>query len=292
MKKVKIITDSNSGILQSEAENLGIYVIPMPFTVNNEEFLEEISMSQEEFYKHLESDADVKTSQPSQYYLENLWNDLLKDNDELVYIPMMSGLSATCANAKRYAESFDGKVQVVDNLRISITQKESVMEAIELAKKGKSAEDIKKYLEESKGKASIYITIGTYKYLKKGGRINPAVATIGSLLNVKPILYTRGEKFNKFAMSMSLGQAKKKMIAKIKEELETEFKDEYAKGKMYVSVAHTQNHVEAEKFKNEILTAIPNIKFHYVDPLSLSVSCHIGPGALAIAMAVNNYCND
>jgi len=292
MKKVKIVTDSNSGILQSEAEELGIYVIPMPFTVNNEEFLEEISISQEDFYKHLENDADVKTSQPSQYYLENLWNDLLKDNDELVYIPMCSGLSATCANAKRYAENFDGKVQVVDNLRISVTQKESVFEAIELAKKGKSAEDIKKYLEESKHKASIYITIGTYKYLKKGGRINPAVATIGSLLNVKPILYTRGEKFNKFAMTMSLAQAKKKMIAKIKEELETEFKNEYEKGKMYISVAHTQNHDEAEKFKNEILAAIPNAKFHFVDPLSLSVSCHIGPGALAIAMAVNNYCKD
>ena len=292
MKKVKIVTDSNSGILQSEAEDLGIYVIPMPFTVNNEEYLEEISMSQDEFYKHLEADADVKTSQPSQYYLENLWNDLLKDYDELLYIPMCSGLSATCANARRYAESFDGKVFVVDNLRISVTQRESVMEAIELAKKGKSASDIKKYLEDTKQKASIYITIGTYKYLKKGGRINPAVATIGSMLNVKPILYTRGDKFNKYAMTMSLSQAKKKMIAKIKEELETEFKDEYEKGKMYLSIAHTQNEEEAIKFKEEVLKAIPNAKFHYIAPLSLSVSCHIGPGALALAMAVNNYCND
>ena len=289
MKKVKIITDSNSGILQSEAEKLGIYVIPMPFTINNEEYLEEISITQEEFYKHLENDADVKTSQPSQYYLENLWNDLLKEYDELVYIPMCSGLSATCFNANRYAENFEGKVQVVDNLRISVTQKESVMEAIELAKQGKNAIEIKKYLEETKGKASIYITLGTLKYLKKGGRINPAIATIGAMLKVKPILYTRGDKFNKFAMTMSLNQAKRKMIDKIKEELETEFKEEYAKGKMYISVAHTQNEEEALKFKEEILKSIPNIKVNFVDPLSLSVSCHIGPGALAIAMAVNNY---
>lgn len=290
MKKIKIITDSNSGILQSEAEELGIYVIPMPFTINNEEYLEEISMSQDEFYKHLENDADVKTSQPSQYYLENLWNDLLKDNDELLYIPMCSGLSATCVNAKRYAENFDNKVHVVDNLRISVTQRESVMEAIALAQKGKSASDIKKYLEDSKHKASIYITLGTLKYLKKGGRINPAVATIGTLLKVKPILYTRGDKFNKFAMTMSLAQAKKKMIEKIKEELETEFKEEYEKGKMYLSIAHTQNEAEALKFKEEVLAAIPNIEVHFVSPLSLSVSCHIGPGALALAMAVNNYC--
>ena len=292
MKKVKIVTDSNSGILQSEAKELGIYVIPMPFTVNNEEYLEEISMSQEEFFKHLESDADVKTSQPSQYYLENLWNDLLKENDEILYIPMCSGLSATCANAKRYAESFDNKVHVVDNLRISVTQRESVMEAIALAKKGKSAQDIKKYLEETKNKASIYITLGTLKYLKKGGRINPAVATIGTLLKVKPILFTRGDKFNKYAMTMSLAQAKKKMIEKIKEELETEFKDEYAKGKMYLSIAHTQNEAEALKFKDEVLAAIPNVKIHYIAPLSLSVSCHIGSGALALAMAVNNYAQD
>ena len=290
MKKIKIITDSNSGILQSEAEELGIYVIPMPFTVNNEEYLEEISMSQDEFFKHLESDADVKTSQPSQYYLENLWNDLLKENDELLYIPMCSGLSATCANAKRYAENFDNKVHVVDNLRISVTQRESVMEAIALAKKGKSAADIKKYLEETKNKASIYITVGTLKYLKKGGRINPAVATIGTLLKVKPILFTRGDKFNKFAMTMSLAQAKKKMIEKIKEELETEFKEEYEKGKMYLSIAHTQNEAEALKFKEEVMSAIPNIEVHYVAPLSLSVSCHIGPGALALTLTVNNYC--
>lgn len=292
MKKIKIITDSNSGILQSEAEELGIYVIPMPFTINGEEYLEEISISQEEFYQHLKEDADVKTSQPSQYYLENLWNDLLKDYDELLYIPMSSGLSATCANARRFAENFEGKVHVVDNMRISITQKESVMEAIALLKKGKSASDIKKYLEDSKDKHSIYITLGTLKYLKKGGRINPAVATIGAMLRVKPILCSRGDRFNQYAMTMSLNQAKKKMIAKIKEELETEFLEEYKKGQMYINIAHTQNEEEAKKFKEEISQAIPDVKIHYVDPLSLSVACHIGDGALAITLSVNKYCEE
>ncbi len=290
MSKIKIITDSNSGILQSEAEQLNITVIPMPFTINNEEFLEEITIDQNKFYEYLKTDADVKTSQPSQYYLENLWNEILKNYDEILYIPMSSGLSATCSNAIRYAENFKGKVTVVDNKRISVTQKESVLEAIELCKQGKSVKDIKDYLENTKAKNSIYITLGTLKYIKKGGRINPAVATIGSLLKVKPILCSRGEKFDKFSMSMSLSQAKKKMIEKIKSELENEFQEEYKQGKMVISVAHTQNETEALKFKDEILEAIPNIRFKFIDPLSLSVACHIGPGALAIAICVNNYC--
>ena len=290
MSKIRIITDSNSGILQSEAEQLNITVIPMPFTINNEEFLEEITIDQNKFYEYLKTDADVKTSQPSQYYLENLWNEILKNYDEILYIPMSSGLSATCSNAIRYAENFKGKVTVVDNKRISVTQKESVLEAIELCKQGKSVKDIKDYLENTKAKNSIYITLGTLKYIKKGGRINPAVATIGSLLKVKPILCSRGEKFDKFSMSMSLSQAKKKMIEKIKSELENEFQEEYKQGKMVISVAHTQNETEALKFKDEILEAIPNIRFRFIDPLSLSVACHIGPGALAIAICVNNYC--
>lgn len=290
MSKIRIITDSNSGILQSEAEQLNITVIPMPFTINNEEFLEEITIDQNKFYEYLKTDADVKTSQPSQYYLENLWNEILKNYDEILYIPMSSGLSATCSNAIRYAENFKGKVTVVDNKRISLTQKESVLEAIELCKQGKSVKDIKDYLENTKAKNSIYITLGTLKYIKKGGRINPAVATIGSLLKVKPILCSRGEKFDKFSMSMSLSQAKKKMIEKIKSELENEFQEEYKQGKMVFSVAHTQNETEALKFKDEILEAIPNIRFRFIDPLSLSVACHIGPGALAIAICVNNCC--
>lgn len=289
MSKIKIITDSNSGILQSEAEQLGIFVIPMPFTINGEDYLEEITMSQEKFYELLAKDADVKTSQPSQIYLEELWNDLLKDNDELLYIPMTSGLSATCANAMSLAQNFEGKVFVVDNKRISVTQKESVYEAIALSKQGKSAKEIKDYLESTRHLASIYIMLDVLKYLKKGGRISPAAAMLGDLLKFKPILFTRGENFEKFAIVMSTKQGERKMIQKIKEEMETEFKEYYDNGKMTVSVAHTQNFEEAEKFKQTIMTELPKLRFRFVDPLSLSVSCHIGPGSLAIAVSVDNY---
>ncbi len=289
MKKIKVITDSNSGILQSEADKLGVFVIPMPFTVDGEEYLEEISMSQDEFFERLGADADVKTSQPSQMYLEELWDGLLKEYDELLYIPMSSGLSNTCENAISYAQKYDGRVVVVDNQRISVTQKESVFEAIELVKQGKSALEIRDYLLSTAKKASIYIMLSVLKYLKKGGRISPAAANIGDAMKLKPILYTRGGKFEKYAIVLTVNQAKKKMIEKIKKEFETEFKEEYESGRMVVSVAHTRNFDEALKFKEEIIAAFPKSVFRFVDPLSLSVACHIGAGALAIAVCVDNY---
>ncbi len=291
MSKVKIITDSNSGISKAEGEKLGVYIIPMPFTINDDEYLEEISITQEKFYEFLKTNADVKTSQPSQYTIEEIWNELLKDNDELLYIPMSSGLSGTCNNAKRYAEDFGGRVVVVDNKRISITQKESVFEAVEMLRQGKSALQIKQYLEETANKNSIYIMMGVLSYLKKGGRISPAAAALGSMLNVKPILFSKGENFEKFALVLSAAQGKKKILLKIKNELETEYKEEYDAGKMVVSIAHTQNEAEALKAKEEIMKEFPKLTFRFVDPLSLSVSCHIGPGALAMAISVNNYLN-
>ena len=291
MKKVKIVTDSNSGILQKEGENLGVFVIPMPFAIDDEEYLEEITITQEKFYELLAQDAEVNTSQPSPGYMEELFTELLKENDQLVYIPMSSGLSGTCENAKRLAEEFGGRVFVVDNTRISVTQKESVYEAVELVKLGKSAEEIRDYLESTAKKQSLYIMMGVLKYLKKGGRISPAAAALGSLLNMKPILTSKGGKFEKFSIAMSLAQGKKKMIQKIKSDLETVFREEYDAGKMVLSVAHTQNEAEAHKFKDEIMKEFPNIKFRFLDPLSLSVSCHIGPGALAVALCINNYLN-
>lgn len=289
MKKVVIVTDSNSGITKEEGMKRGIIVVPMPFTINGEEYFENISISQEKFFELLEKDADVKTSQPSQYYLEELWKDLLKDYESLVYIPMTSGLSGTCENAKLYAEKFNGKVIVVDNLRISAPQKISVYEASELAKQGKSALEIRDYLESTKDKFSIYITLNTLKYLKKGGRITPAAATLGSMLKLKPILYTRGQSFDKYAVTMSFNQAKKRMIEKIKSELETEFKEEYLQGKMELLVAYTKIKEEAMKFKEEIENAFPNMKVLCVDPLSLSIACHTGDGALGIGICINNY---
>ncbi len=290
MKKVKIITDSNSGILQSEASEYGIIVVPMPFIINSEEYFEEISLDQKKFYKMLEDpNANVSTSQPSNLYLTDLWDTVLQDYDEIVYIPMSSGLSASCENAKSAAEKYEGKVQVVNNQRISVTQKESVLEAIELANRGKSAKEIKDYLEESKMISSIYIMVDTLKYLKKGGRVTPAGAALGALLRIKPVLLIRGQKLDSFFKALSPRAAKAKMISQIKDELENEFKEYYEAGKMVVDVAHTNNYLEAENFKKEIEEKIPGVKVQHVDPLSLSVSCHIGPGSLAIAVSVKNY---
>ena len=289
MKKIIIVTDSNSGITQEEGKALGIFVIPMPFTIDGEEFLEEISITQEKFFELLEKGADVKTSQPSQFYLEDLWTNLLKEYESVIYIPMTSGLSGTCENAKQYAKKFEGKVLVVDNLRISAPQKICVYEAVEMAKRGKSALEIKEYLERTKSKHSIYLTLTTLKYLKKGGRITPLAAAIGDILKLKPILSSRGQNFDKAAIAISMKQAKKKMMTKLKNELETEFKDEYNQGKMALLVAYTKCRDEALEFKKEIEKEFKEMKVLYVDPLSLSIACHTGAGALGMGVCICDY---
>ena len=289
MEKIAIVTDSNSGITQEEGKNLGIYVVPMPFTVDGVEYLEDISITQEKFFSLLENGAEVTTSQPSQTYLEELWQDLLNSYEEIIYIPMTSGLSATCENAKRFAEKFNGKVHVVDNLRISVPQKISVYEALHMVKDGKTVKEILEHLESTKGKYSIYLTVSVLKYLRKGGRITPAAAALGDMFKLKPILSSRGQSFDKFAVALSMGQAKKKMIEKIKDELDTEFKPEYEQGKMALLVAYSKNKEEGLKFAKEIEQEFPNMKVLYIDPLSLSVACHTGAGALGIGVCVCNY---
>lgn len=289
MDKIAIVTDSNSGITQEEGKNLGIFVIPMPFTVDGEEYLEDISVTQEQFFELLENGAEVTTSQPSQIYLEELWQNLLNSYEQIIYIPMSSGLSSTCENARKFAEKFGGRVHVVDNLRISVPQKISVYEAVGMVKAGKQAEEILEHLERTKGKCSIYLTLTVLKYLKKGGRITPAAAAIGDMLKLKPILYTRGQSFDKFAVTLSMGQAKRKMIQQIKNELNTEFKDEYEKGKMALLVAYSKVKDEGIKFAKEIEREFPTMKVLYVDPLSLSVACHTGAGALGIGICVCDY---
>ena len=287
MQDTLILTDSNSGILQQEGRDQGIYVIPMPFTVNGEEYLEEISMSQEQFFDALQNDADVKTSQPSEFYLEDLWTTLLKDYKDIIYIPMSGGLSATCANAKTYAEKFDGRVHVVDNKRISITQKLSVLEANAMVKRGVPVREILDYLDKTQSKASIYLTVSVLKYLKKGGRLSPAAAAIGDMLKIKPILCTRGDSFEKSAMTVSMGQARKKMLKQLRAELEGEFAEEHKQGKMVFSIAHTAIPDEAARTKAEIEREFPDMKVLFVDNLSLSVACHTGPGALGIGLMYN-----
>lgn len=202
---------------------------------------------------------------------------------------MSSGLSETCHTLSHYAKTeqqFNGKVFVVDNQRISITQRQSVEDAIKLADEGKTAQEIYDYLMNTKMQSSIYIMVDTLKYLKKGGRLTPAVAAIGTLLKIKPVLQIQGEKLDQFAKVRKLADAKSTMISAIKKDLTTRFKDLTAAGKMTLAIAHTENLEEAEKFKAEIMEEFPNIEFTYVNPLSLSVSCHIGPGALAVACAI------
>lgn len=283
-----IITDTNSNIMPKDALELGIETVTMPFNIDDVEYMDGVDLSNEVFYQKVQAGADVKTSQPSEYYLEEMWDRILKDYEEIVYIPTSSGLSGTCENAKVYAEKYNGRVHVVDNHRISVFLKESVYHAIELKKQGKSASEIKEILEATAHKQSAYLVVNQLKYLKKGGRVSPAVAALGTMLNIKPILYTRGQNFDKCGMALSMAQAKKKMIEKVKFDLENEFKEDYENGHMTVSVAHANALKEAMKFKDEIIKALPKLKFRFVDDMSLSVACHVGPGAMAISISFND----
>ncbi|MCI7812236.1 MAG: DegV family protein [Robinsoniella sp.] len=280
MSKIAIVTDSNSGITQSMAKKMGVYVLPMPFFINGELFLEDITLSQAEFYKCLEKDADISTSQPSPKDVTDLWDEVLKEYDEIVHIPMSSGLSASCETAMALAQDYDGKVQVVDNLRISITQKMAVKDAKKLVSEGKSAAQIKEILEERKLHASIYITLETLKYLKKGGRITPAAAAIGTILNLKPVLQIQGDKLDAYSKARGKNKAKNIMIDAIKKDLDSRFSEQLKAGKIAIMGAYTGNEEEALEWKKELEKEFQTEVD--IDPLSLSVACHIGYGALAV----------
>ena len=282
MSRIAIVTDSNSGITQKEGKELGISVIPMPFYINDELYFEDITLTQEEFYQKLEEDADIKTSQPAPGDVLDLWEKLLEDHDEIVHIAMSSGLSSSCATAAMLADDYDGKVQVVDNQRISVTQRQSVADAMKLAEEGKSAKEIKDILEADKLDSGIFIMVDTLKYLKKGGRVTSAGAAIGTVLGIKPVLQIHGEKLDAFAKTRGVKQAKKKMIAAVRKELEERFPDgDFAKH-AYLQSAYTKDKEAALKWKEELMAEFPEMEFQQ-DPLSLSVACHIGAGALAVA---------
>ena len=279
--KVAVVTDSNSGITQAQAKEMGVYVLPMPFMIDGTEYLEDINLTQKEFYEHLSGDHDVSTSQPSPETILNLWEKLLEEYDAVVHIPMSSGLSSSCQTAKMLADDFDGKVQVADNHRISVTQRRSVQDALDMAAAGMDAEAICKKLEETGLDSTIYITVDTLKYLKKGGRITPAAAALGTLLRLKPVLTIQGEKLDAFAKARTMKQARSMMITAITRDLETRFGDVTGE-KTYIDVAHIDNDEMAQELAAELRELFPETEVH-VDPLSLSVACHIGPGALAIA---------
>ena len=279
--KVAVVTDSNSGITQAQAKEMGVYVLPMPFMIDGTEYLEDIDLTQKEFYEHLSGDHDVSTSQPSPETILNLWEKLLEEYDAVVHIPMSSGLSSSCQTAKMLADDFDGKVQVADNHRISVTQRRSVQDALDMAAAGMDAEAICKKLEDTGLDSTIYVTVDTLKYLKKGGRITPAAAALGTLLRLKPVLTIQGEKLDAFAKARTMKQARSMMITAITRDLETRFGDVTGE-KTYIDVAHTDKDEMAQELAAELRELFPETEVH-VDPLSLSVACHIGPGALAIA---------
>ncbi len=279
-KKIAIVTDSNSGVLPNEQG--GVFVLPMPFLIGDETYFENVNLTHEHFYELLQDDVSVSTSQPSIGDLTEFWTKILTEYDELVHIPMSSGLSQSCATATLLAKDFDGRVFVADNRRISVTLKESVFDAVTLREQGKSAAEIKAYLEETAAESAIYIAVDTMKYLKKGGRVTPAAAMIGSILKIKPVLQIHGAKLDKYMLARGNAKAREVLKEALKKELETTYAPFTAKGEMSVSVAYTDNKDEAEAFLAEFQKLMPNVAVHYCDPLPLSVSCHIGPGALGV----------
>lgn len=282
MSRVAIVTDSNSGISQEEAKRLGVYVVPMPFFVNGTVYFEDIDLSQEQFYKLLTEDADVSTSQPSPADILDLWDDLLRSHQEIVYIPMSSGLSASCSTAQGLAQDYNGKVQVVDNKRVSVTMMQSVLDALALAKSGKSAAQIREILEQESLEASIYLMVDTLKYLKKGGRITPAAAMIGSVLKLKPVLQIQGDKLDAYAKVRGVKAAKRAMLEAIRKDLEERFASYREQGEMKLQVAYTTSREQAEEWMEEVKEAFPDLEITRMDPLALSVVCHTGPGVLAV----------
>ena len=279
--RTAIVTDSNSGVSQKEAGQLGIFVLPMPFMIDGETFYEDIDLTQEEFYRKMEAGADISTSQPSPAAVTELWDRLLKESDEIVHIPMSSGLSSSCQTARVLAEDYEGKVHVVDNHRISVTQRQSALDARDLAARGFDGGKIREILERTAKDSMIYITVDTLKYLKKGGRITPAAAALGTILRIKPILAIDGGKLDAFSKARTMNQARASMISAIQKDLSEHMKDGAAR-ETYLEIAHTNNDELAREFEDQVHELYPNTPI-YTDRLSLSIACHIGPGSLALA---------
>lgn len=282
MSRIAVITDSNSGINFEDAKELGIKVLPMPFLIDGKTYFEEISLSHEQFFEKLENDVDISTSQPSPESVMKIWDEALEEADEVVYIPMSSGLSSSCHTALMLADDYDGKVQVVDNQRISVTQRQSVLDAMELAKRGLTAVQIKEKLEKVKFESSIYIMLDTLKYLKKGGRITPAAAAFGSALRLKPVLTIQGEKLDAYTIAKTKKQGVKKMLAAIEDDINKRFGGTDHMENIHMEIAHTKNPEAAEDLKQQIIEkfGVTEVDLY---PLSLSIACHIGPGSIAVA---------
>ena len=280
--KIAVVTDSNSGITQAQAKEMGVTVLPMPFMIDGETYYEDITLTREQFYQRLKDNADIATSQPTPDSILKMWDKLLKEYDQIIHIPMSSGLSGSCSTAMVLAgeDEYEGKVFVVDNRRISVTQYQSVKDAQMLAAMGMDGAQIKKRLEETAADSVIFITVDTLKYLKKGGRITPAAAALGTLLKIKPVLIILGEKLDSFAKARTMKQAKTMMMNAIQKELDERLHDSECRD-CHLAIAHTDNEEAALEFKKEVEERFPNADV-YMAPLSLSIACHIGPGSLAV----------
>ena len=280
--KIAVVTDSNSGITQAQAKEMGITVLPMPFMIDGETYYEDITLTQEQFYQRLKDNSDISTSQPTPDSIMKLWDELLKEYDQIVHIPMSAGLSGSCATAMMLAgeDEYEGKVFVVDNHRISVTQYQSVKDTMMLADMGMDGAQIKKCLEETAADSVIFVTVDTLKYLKKGGRITPAAAALGTLLRIKPVLIILGEKLDSFAKARTMKQAKTLMMNAIQKELDERLHDSECKD-CHLAIAHSDNEEAALEFKKEVEERFPDADI-YLAPPSLSIACHIGPGSLAL----------
>ena len=287
MRPIGIITDSHSSITQEEAKKLGIWVLPMPFYIDGECYLEGVNLTREEFFAKLESGSAITTSQPSPADVCDVWDWALKEFEKVLYMPLSSGLSGSCETAMALArdEEYDGRVLVVDHGQIATPLHQLVLDTLELIEKGYSAERIKEILESSKERMMIYIGVETLEYLKRGGRVTPAAAAIGGVLNIKPVLKLETGKLDSFKKCRGFGKVKKTMIEAMKSDIETRFSDAMAEGKLHLLAATSANEEETEAWVKEIEEAFPGMKV-FCDPLSLGVSCHTGTGALGIGCAV------
>ena len=287
MAKVGIVTDNSCGLTIDEARKLGVKLTYIPFLIDGEEYSEDKNLTRELFYEKLSSSARVNTSQPNQEIVKSVWNEMLKEYDEIVYIPLSSGLSSSCQTAEFLSSEYNGKVQVVNNKRVSVTLKMAVLEAVKLAKQGKSAREIKQYLESNAFNSSIYIMVPTLKYLKKGGRITAAAAAIGSLLSIKPVLQIQGDKLDAYAKVLTIKQAKSKMINAIKKDIETRFSNIKPHQKLFISLAHTSTDmIDINEFEQEVKQEFGSLPIMFKDPLPLAIACHIGTGALGLTCTV------
>lgn len=274
---VAVVTDSNSGISVAEGEKMGVFVIPMPINIDGKVYYEGLNLSQDYFYQCMAAGAEMFTSQPSPADTLELWNRVLRSYDQLVYIPMSAGLSSTYATARMMADDFQGRVQVVDNRRISLPQRQSVLDALVLAKKGLSAVQIKQSLEENALKASVYLTVDTLKYLKKGGRVTPAAAAIGTVLNIKPLLQIQGGGIDAFGKVRGLAQAQEKLLDALCADLTGRF----AGMPMHIGVAYSGAPEVGKKWQKYVQERFPRCKVQ-CSALGLSIACHTGPGALGV----------